>query len=320
MEWMKVARKLVDDGIRTVELFGGDVFLRKDVVIDLCRLLKASGCQVHIPTNANLVDEEIVDKLSPTVQAMYISIDGPGELQDRVRGVEGSSRRTLNALNLFRKARGCQPTPRLICNTTVSRYNYDKLLQIGEQAVGAGFDEIHYEYVGQFTPEHVRRSAVAGQVPSPIYIQTGDESCLIEPAMAEGLRNQLKAARELGARFTVSGQRFNVVTINIDTISDRNLVEGTVPPRRCFMEKTSIVIDPCGNIVPCLFFDNSSLGNIRQGALDASLEVQERLEFRKAHKNGKIELCNHCIMSVIRNRTGCDTIKRAALSGLNRRP
>ena len=89
------------------------------------------------------------------------------------------------------------------------------------------------------------------------------------------------------------------------------LEEGTVPWRRCFMARTAAVIDPCGNIVPCCFFDNYSVGNVRNGDLDRSWETPGRVRFGAYRDGGKLDVCRHCIVSVSRNRSARDIFRRA---------
>ena len=108
------------------------------------------------------------------------------------------------------------------------------------------------------------------------------------------------------------------MTINTDLLSAANLVDGTVPARRCFFERTNVVVDPYGNVVPCLFFDGFALGDVRTGALDRSWETRERLRFRRCRDKAGPALCRHCIMSVIRNQTGYDVIRRAYMTGSTR--
>ena len=152
-EWLETARKLVSRGVRIVELFGGDVFLRKDVLIPLARELKSLGCTIHIPTNCNLIDHNTAKAMVDNLDFLYLSVDGIEDLHDHIRGIRGTFNKVINALELLREERGNRNRPVLICNTTVSRYNVHDLSQIADFAAEAGFDEIHFEYVCEFTPD-----------------------------------------------------------------------------------------------------------------------------------------------------------------------
>ncbi len=308
-EWIDVARQLADLGVETVELFGGDIFLRKDVVVPLARELKSHGIDVHVPTNSNLVDRETAEALADCLSCVYISTDGVDELHDQLRGVRGTFGRLNNCLTYFLEARGDRRKPTLICNTTVSQGNVHDLARIAEFASKAGYDGIDLEYVGEFNEEIISRSKIGHYVPSPIFVHKG-ESNLVRKETVSVLRHQLGLARRYERPKDSPEGRFRVNTINTDVLTDSDVVNGTIPGRRCFIERAEIVIDPYGNIVPCFFFDTYSMGNVRDGALRRSLETPERGRFRSYREHGQLKMCNHCIHTVVRNRTAVDTIKR----------
>jgi Fe-coproporphyrin III synthase len=309
-QWLAAARSLVDRGVRSVELFGGDVLLRKDALLPLCQLLRASGCKVFIPINCNLLDDATAAVLADTAYALFLSTDALAEANDRIRGTPGAFEHVAAARERLLAARGSRSRPRLICNTTVSRHNVHDLARLAEFACRAGYDQIDLEYIGQFESRHVASSCIHGMPPSPVFLRQG-ESCLVTAGQVPLLRRQLEQARALRGRLTAAGRPFEVVTINIDMLSDHDLVAGSVPFRRCFMERATTIIDPFGNVIPCLFFDNYSLGNVLAGALNESWETYRRRVFCAHRREGHLALCRHCIMSVVRNRTAADMLRRA---------
>jgi radical SAM protein with 4Fe4S-binding SPASM domain len=313
-EWLEVAAKLAASGVRSFELFGGDVLLRKEVLFPLCKAIHASGGEVHIATNCNLLDDEVARLFAETAYALYLSTDGLESSHDTIRGTPGTFDRLAQARQRLLTMRGACPTPKLICNTTICQDNAAQAYDVAAYALKSGCDEIDFEYIGQFEDEHVQKSCIAGSLPSPIFMRSGP-SRLLRAEQAPMLREQLTRARELTGQPTLAGRPFRVVTLNIDVLADHHLVDGTVPGKRCFVERAMVVVDPYGSVVPCLFFDNICVGDVRQGALDRSLETTERRQFRDFRDNGRLELCRHCIMSVIRNRTGWDVLRRAYIQG-----
>jgi radical SAM protein with 4Fe4S-binding SPASM domain len=256
-----------------------------------------------------LVDRQTAEALAECLDIVYISTDGVAELHDHVRGTRGTFGRLSRCLEYFLEARGTRHSPLLICNTTVSGHNAHALSRIAEFASQAGYDEVHFEYAGEFNDEIVASSRIGQYEPSPIFRQAG-ESCLVTASQVAELREQLDLVHRHARRKNAPGGEFRVSTVSIDVLSDDDLVHGTVPGRRCFVDHNEIVIDPYGNVVPCFFFDTYSVGDVRNGALDGSLETPERREFRTFRDHGKLEMCKYCIHSVVRNRTGADIIKR----------
>jgi|GEM_PF-691063 len=306
-EWLDVARDLSARGVREWELFGGDVFLRKDVLVPLAREIHALGGTVHLPINSNLVDAEIAADLAECVDCIYLSTDGVGEVHDKIRGVRGTFGRVNRALDHFLTARGDHERPKLVCNTTVSRHNVSSLTTIAEFAERAGYDEIHFEYVGEFTPKVVMESRIDDRVPSPIFVQDG-HSCLLRPDQTAELREQIRRVRRAAAAIPEE-RGFRAVTANVDALSDLDLVLGVVPGTRCFPSRCEWVIDPYGSIVPCCFFDAFPLASVREAGLGGDTEAKARMQFETLRASGRIAMCRHCISKIARNHSGLETLR-----------
>ena len=82
-----------------VSLTGGEIFMRKDIlrVLDLFRE-KGYDCG-YLTTNGTIISEERAEALADLAAAGFlkhisVSIDGPGELHDKARGLKGTFERT----------------------------------------------------------------------------------------------------------------------------------------------------------------------------------------------------------------------------------
>lgn len=316
-QWMKIARQLVERGVRSFEIFGGDALLRKDVVFPMVRYLHEAGCYTHMPTNCNLLDQLTARELADGLCYIYLSLDGLAHKQDAIRGSEGSFTRVERALRMLIEARGYRPTPNIICNTSVSRENVDQIEAMARYTQQAGFDRVHFEYVGQFEQDHVDRSCIGREFPTPLFLRQGP-SLLITREQTPVLREQLCRAHQLARAKTPQGRPFIVTTTNIDVLSDQDLIEGTVPKRRCFPMRNLLVIDPVGRIAPCLFYDQFGVGNALNGGLTGKFNTRRQRLFEHYRDSGRIALCRHCIQSVARNRTAWDVLRRAVLEGMQR--
>lgn len=104
---------------------------------------------------------------------------------DRVREIDGTFGRTVLAIESLIATRGERSRPKLICNTTVSKFNARSLEDILRFAKESGFDEIRFEYVGEMTQEQIDNSIVNGPHPEPYYVRHR-ESVLNDSA--EGVR------------------------------------------------------------------------------------------------------------------------------------
>lgn len=303
-EWKRIIDALHDAGIMNIELFGGNVLLRKVLLIDILHYLKDKGIKVFLPTNQIGLDEEVATAINECVDTVYISTDGTGQYQDLIRGQDGASARSKNTVSMLLRLRGSSPNPCLVCNTTVSRHNVTILEDLVEYAISADFDEIHFEYAGEFTREHIADSVIDGLVPSPYYLKQ-DESILVDQAGARLLKGKLD---EIKQKYTGCG--LNISTVNIDVLSEKNLYEGTIPCGKCYVERTEVTVDPSGNVIICPFINNYVLGSLISSSFEEVWNNTRHKRFRQEQNRGNLEMCAHCILGAQRNPGILTSLKR----------
>lgn len=89
--------------LRTINVTGGEPFLRKDIVDVVRRIHEAAPrSRIVISTNGFLT-ERIVEAVAEMMQfcprlGIGVSIDGIGEIHDRIRGVEGAFERAVETV------------------------------------------------------------------------------------------------------------------------------------------------------------------------------------------------------------------------------
>ena len=123
-----MVEKLYRFGVGTVEIFGGDALLRKDIVYSILNRCTGLGLDSYFPTNSNLLDQETAQRLvSGGLGTIYFSIDGINELHDRIRGVKGTFIRAKEAIWNIYKARSQfrAKKPEIWIITTVSNMNVE---------------------------------------------------------------------------------------------------------------------------------------------------------------------------------------------------
>lgn len=308
-EWTVVLDKIADAGIKVVEVFGGNVLLRKDLLVKVLPYMRKKGFIVHLPTNQIGLDEEIARSIAENADVVYISTDGTGEYQDRIRGLSGSGSRVESAVSMLRRMKK-NGSPRLICNTTVSKHNVEIVDRIADEAAKQCFDEMHLEYVGEITDEHIDHSLIDGLRPAPYYVKQG-ESVLLDMEKARLFKEKV---REIKRKYRRSD--LFVFTVNVDILSEKEMCEGTIPNKKCYVERNEITVDPYGNVVGCLFINNYILGNIVKEPLESIWNNERHKRFREVQNKGCLEMCEHCILGVQRNPTFLTSLKRLYISRL----
>lgn len=305
-EWKRCIDMVKDLGILNIEMFGGDALLRKDVLAPLSYYAKKRNvAQVDVTTNCNLLDKETSESLVDAgMNIVYISLDGVGELHDKVRGVEGSFERTKKGIEHMLKARMNNKRPEIILNCTVSSLNvngFDKVLTFGEDI---GADAMALEYVGQFPKESIGHSKAGSLNPEPYYV-TQDESILLNREQAIYFKYRVKQMKQ-----EAGSMRIRLNSRNVDILTVGNMVSGTFPNKRCYICRYLIMVDPFGNIIPCPFFNTYILGNIRQKHLGDIWNNEAHKNFIRMADEGKFEICKYCILGVERNPTLFQSVKK----------
>ncbi len=134
-----------------IDLTGGEVTLRGDI-IDVINVISRNArnlCVFHISTNgrrpeiAVLMAKEVLKAgLLPVIN---VSVDGPRELNDRLRGVEGAFH---SSLETFKKLRSSAPQGHYYLSCTLSRSNIqyvdEMIVELKRELPGFSFSDLHF--------------------------------------------------------------------------------------------------------------------------------------------------------------------------------
>ena len=147
-----------------VSLTGGEIFMRKDImsVLDLFQE-KGYSCG-YLTTNGTIINEERAEALADLAAAGFlkhisVSVDGPGELHDRARGLKGTFERTCAGLRRLQEAARRKHAPlRVSINTTVAQESLEALDAMVDVAGELGVDAIGLNHLMFSTPEEVEET------------------------------------------------------------------------------------------------------------------------------------------------------------------
>ncbi len=196
------------DGLQ-VSLTGGEIFMRKDI-LGVMEVFRDKGYVCgYLTTNGTIITEERADALAALASAGFlkhisVSIDGPGELHDKARGVKGTFERTSEGLRRLQHAARARHAPlRVSVNTTVAHQTLDALTEMVDVAAELGVDAIGLNHLMFSTPDEVAETVRL--------LGTGDASAIstfvtedpgLDPARVSAQVNALAArCQERGIRF-----------------------------------------------------------------------------------------------------------------------
>lgn len=137
-EWKDVLCQLSALPILKANFTGGEPLIRKDAV-ELMRFARDVGIPSrHLNTNAILLaPDRLAEILDAGVRSFNISVDGPRETHDRIRGRDGAFDKTVAHLEHLLAQRKCYPL-KVRMNFTVMRSNVALLPEVAALAQHLG--------------------------------------------------------------------------------------------------------------------------------------------------------------------------------------
>jgi MoaA/NifB/PqqE/SkfB family radical SAM enzyme len=170
---------------------------------------KQRGFVVHLQTNGTLLDRVADTLVAQGVEMVTISLDGPLEVHDAIRGQEGAFRKTCEGIKALAAARDRQrsPGPIITINCVISQASLSTLEHMVPLAHELGADILQIQHTIFNTAANVQRHNLAlspefaaqegldltpPSIPQGEYYESG-----ITPADLPLLSSQLQAARRL---------------------------------------------------------------------------------------------------------------------------
>ncbi len=120
-----------------IHLIGGEALLRNDLT-DIIEYIKKSGYNASITTNGYYIDEETAKRIIRSgLTGIFLSLDGiKEETHDYLRGMKGSYKKVMDAIDLLDQHRGRNAENRLSIGVTMTlmEKNLDEVLELTEWA------------------------------------------------------------------------------------------------------------------------------------------------------------------------------------------
>jgi radical SAM protein with 4Fe4S-binding SPASM domain len=127
-EWKKILEELTEYGVKKFRINGGEPLVRTDVY-EILHHAKKLATDTTLVTNATLINPETIEKLCPSLDIIYFSVDGAvPETHDKQRLLPGLFDRVMSAIDLC-KERGLAVGV-FSSVSKINAYNIEKLVEI----------------------------------------------------------------------------------------------------------------------------------------------------------------------------------------------
>ncbi|MDD5557263.1 MAG: radical SAM protein [bacterium] len=240
--------------IRPVISFGGGEPLMHPRLAEMVALASRRGFVCTVTTNGTLLDRHAADLVRAGLDSIVLSIDGPEEIHDSVRGVEGAFARAAAGAAALRAARA-GGRPRLRINCTISSRNFAHLGRVPAVAAALGAESVVFSHLWFWDREIVEAHNRAAGDLCPAVEQNVSELDRIDPGVMIAELEKVRASR--------SGLMIKFLP-DLDAADIRRYyTEHTAPVKRvsCRAVWLSAFVMPDGEVLPCLDY---TYGNLRE--------------------------------------------------------
>jgi len=280
----------------TITLFGGEPLLYKGWD-ELLSLIKEKGLRCNMITNGTLLEHHADRIVSTGLDEIILSLDGPEEIHDRIRGRSGTFRRLVRGvekINTLKRQRG-RNRPLLNINSTLFDFNHRNMEDIIEAAVSLKAETLTFHHLIFLSEEiYGRHNDLFKSLFNTVSF---DWAGFVERQLpnidAEDLAREIRRIR---------GKSYGVPVSFYPNLTDQEIRDyytkfDFVPssyPDRCLSPWMVAYIFPDGSVRPCLSL-NHAVGNIKERPFREIWNNGNYTRFRRILKEKRsFPVCRRC--------------------------
>jgi MoaA/NifB/PqqE/SkfB family radical SAM enzyme len=291
-DWKRLTDEIAAHGISSVLLRGGEVFLFPNI-IELLEYINAKGIFISIDTNGTLLKKYAADIVRIGNIHLTISVDGPEEIHDQVRGVAGCFsriRENITLLNELEKSSGRQLSKSI--TFTISPYSFRGLGVLPDVARSLVINTVcivpyYYfpEEVGK-RYEHEMRETFGCSAFS--WRGFHHESSGVDP---DEFQEQLEQF------IATLGDVYSFPYMPLSEDEYRTWLSDPISPvgsTHCTNVEKLIDIQPHGEANFCVDFPDYTIGNVKESTIEEIWNGERAARFREYRRKKPLAVCYRC--------------------------
>ena len=228
-------------GVPFFDLSGGEPLLRKDLSA-LAKRAAFHGCLVSMNTNGTLLNEKRLSEIADVLDLVVVSLDGPKDVHDKIRGVPGTYHKAMKAIRLL-KAHGIK----VGINSVATPWNIDVLPSFIEE---------------------LRNQVDFAQI-QPIHPY---------PPPPENLTSDKQVNRLVGYLLRLKRIDPSFLAVPTDFLKGFELFFKGEAPKICHAGELYVAIDPMGKLLACPARSDLVLGDTLNESVDVILKGERDSE------------------------------------------
>ena len=230
-----------------------------------------------MPSRTRVMVEQILKDCPHSTIAVKLSIDGPGDLHDRLRGTAGAFDRTMETYELLAPLLGQFRNFELGVNTVFCAENQELMDDIIDLV--AGMKDIRTHTISLARGQ--TREQSEGEIELDRYLKASQR-------LAGGLREGSQPSYSFrGARLKAAQDIIQRRLIHKTAANNRRQIE-------CYAGRLNLVITETGELYPCeSFLDEHRLGNVRENNFDIKGMLKSEGAQHLIERIGRHCFCTH---------------------------
>lgn len=271
-------------GVRWVVFSGGEPLMNPELPL-LCEVLRTENIRLTLLTTGLLLQKNACT-VSASFDDVIVSLDGPPEIHDKIRRVQGAFSLVEAGVSAVREHRR---EMRITARTTVQKANHCHLRATARAARDLNLNAISFLAADLTSSAFNRPLLWAASRQEEIgltLLEVGALESEIEALIQE-------ARRELECGFiTESPDKLRRIARQFRVQLGLKTAESPI----CNAPWVSAVIEADGTVRPCFF--HSSIGNLRNGTLESIVNGEAGRTFREKLDITNDGICRRCVCSL----------------------
>ncbi len=273
--------------VKWIVFSGGEPLMHSDIS-SLSRVCRAEGVRVTLLT-AGLTLEKRADIVAASIDDLIVSIDGPPDIHDKIRGVPGAYRRLQRGIEALRQLRAEMP---IHGRCTIQKGNFGELRNTVHAARALNLNSISFLAVDTTSNAFNRPGGWSPGHQATVALNTAEVAVL--ESEIEALISEYE--NEIESGFVVENAE-KLRRIPLRFRSRLGQIPAMAP--RCNAPWVSAVVESDGTVRPCFF--HRPIGNIHEHPLADVVNSDEALNFRRNLDISRDPVCRNCVCSLFVN-------------------
>jgi radical SAM protein with 4Fe4S-binding SPASM domain len=278
-----------------IYIWGGEPLLFPEIR-EVVECLKANGLIVSLVTNGTTLAQHADWLVASGLDLLMVSLDGPAEIHDEVRGLPGAFERLMNGMAAVRESRSAKSSsgPYLVPLITINRENTRALpdtFSICERE-GADFVAVYYSW---FNDEEV------GRAHQERFLKTFGELPTAWEGYCGGAK-EVDVESLLESRRAIQTRKWAFPYIFIPNLPGEEAVKEYYEDptslfgfQDCLAPYFMVLILPNGDVATCRDYPDYVVGNIKEAPLAEIFNNGRYQKFRQSLKEeGLFPVCARC--------------------------